>query len=113
MKFENLNLEYKGKKFSVKAKICSEFGKTKGLMFVRRKKAESLLFGFKEPVDMAIHSFFVFFPFLAIWLNEKNEIIEFQIVKPFESYVLPKVKYYKLIEIPFNEKYLNIKKIFE
>ena len=92
-----------GKKFSVKVKDCNIFWKGVGLMFSRREKAKILLFNFKKKTNIAIHSFFVFFPFAAFWLNEKNEVVDSKIVKPFTSCVFPREKTLMLIEIPINK----------
>jgi uncharacterized membrane protein (UPF0127 family) len=70
-----------------------------GLMF-RTRKTSPLVFEFKNDVHIAIHSFFVFFPFRAIWLDENNKIIEQKTVRPFTFSVCPKRPFRKLIEIP-------------
>jgi len=104
---------YKGKKFDIGARSCNSFRKFLGLMFTRRKKAEALLFDFKKPVDLRIHSFFVFFPFVAVWLDEKNKVIEAKKVRPFALSVGAKKPFAKLVEIPINRKYSkNIKSLF-
>ena len=87
------------------ARKLSHFGKAIGLMFSRREKAEILLFEFKNPVKMRIHSFFVFYKFIALWLDNKNKVIDWKIVKPFLPSVSSKKPFYKLVEIPFNKKY--------
>ncbi|MBL7148371.1 MAG: DUF192 domain-containing protein [Nanoarchaeota archaeon] len=87
-----------------KVKKVNEFGKVIGLMFSRREKADSLLFEFKKPTKMKIHSCFVFFDFLAIWLDNKGKIISSEIVKPFRLGVGIKEPFYKLLEIPINKK---------
>ena len=79
-------------------------------MFSSRKNARALLFNFKKPVKLAIHSFFVFYPFLAIWLDNKNKAVKISVVKPFTLFVKPKKSFLKLIEIPINEKYKKIVK---
>ena len=80
----------------------------RGLMFRRREKALALLFEFRKPVQMAIHSFFVFFPFWAVWLDDKNKIVEEKIVKSWIFRIAPKRKFSKLIEIPLNKKYKHL-----
>lgn len=70
MKF---NFRYKNKKIRINVKVCSEFNKFLGLMFVRRKRAKALLFDFEKPTKISIHSWFVFFPFVAIWLDDKKQ----------------------------------------
>jgi len=84
----------------------------KGLMFKKPEKAEALLFEFDKPVKLKIHSCFVFFPFLAIWLDDKNRVVCIKIVKPFRFSVSPKTPFCKLIEIPLTRNYNSIVGIF-
>lgn len=86
-------------------KKVSEWGKIRGLMFRRRKNCPALLFEFSKPTRLKIHSCFVFFPFIALWLDDKNKIIEKKIVMPWRISVSPKEKYSKLLEIPLDKKY--------
>jgi len=79
------------------AKECrSIFSKARGLMF---RKPQILMFDFSRETREPIHSLFVFYPFLAIWLN-KCEVVDARIVKPFSFSVKPRRKFTKLIEIP-------------
>lgn len=94
----------KGKK--VNAKVCKNIQKISGLMF-KRKETEPLLFEFSKPTRRAIHSYFVFFPFIAVWYN-KDKIVEVKKVKPFTFHVRPKKAFTKLLEIPINKKYSKI-----
>jgi len=105
-------LNHNQKKIKITAKTCNFFEKFKGLMFTRKEKAKALLFDFKKPVRISIHSFFVFFPFLVIWLDNKNEIIEIKLVKPFNCLMNPKKPFIKIVEIPANKKYKNLFQIF-
>lgn len=86
-------------------KKLSEFGKGIGLMFHRREKCPAMLFEFRKPTRMRIHSLFVFFPFIAIWTDKNNKVIEMKIVKPFRLSVSCKKPFYKLVEIPINSEY--------
>ncbi len=104
---------YKGKKFLVDVVACNSFGKLLGLMFKERGKARALLFEFKKPTKMRIHSFFVFFPFIAIWLDEKNKIVDFRVVKPFNLAVSSKKPFKRLVEIPINERYRDLIKLLK
>jgi len=99
------------KKFEIDLKICKSFERFSGLMFTKKNKAKALLFDFKKPVRIAIHSYFVFFPFIALWIDDKNKIMEFKIIKPFTLIVQSKKSFYKIIEIPINKKYEKIIKI--
>lgn len=106
-RIEDIEVFYKGKRFLLKVKRVSFFGRIRGLMF-RKKYSQELLFDFFRECKEPIHSLFVFFPFLALWLNERNEILEYRIVKPFTLSVKPKRSFYRLIEIPLSmEKFEN------
>lgn len=99
-------------KISIKGKIIEvekmgNLGKVIGLMFKQRKNAKALLFEFDKPCCMGIHSFFVFFPFVAIWMNEER-LIDIQQISPFKLTIKPNEKFTRLIEIPINKKYQEI-----
>ncbi len=96
---------HRGKKISLEAKKCNLIQRTIGLMFSRRESAKALLFDFGKLSDEAIHSFFVFYSFVAVWLNEKGKVVDLRIVKPFTFLVRPKKDFKKLVEIPINERY--------
>ena len=96
-------VKYKNKKIKVEVKKVSELGKISGLMF-RTRETKNLLFIFRKKTNIKIHSFFVFFKFLGVWLDEKNEVIECKIIKPFSFGYSPKKSFVKLVEIPANEK---------
>ncbi len=103
-----ITFRYKNKKISLDVQKCNFFQRLSGLMFRRREKARSLLFDFRNPTRISIHSLFVFFPFVAIWLDNKNEVMEVQKVASFRCYIFPRENFYKLIEIPINKKYSSI-----
>lgn len=69
-----------------------------GLMF-RTRKTEPLVFNLEKYVLTPIHSFFVFFPFAAIFYDHKGKIVDFKLIKPFTIFK-PKKPYMKLVEIP-------------
>lgn len=73
-------------------------------MFRRRENAPILLFGFGDKVFEVLHSLFVFFPFLLIFLDGE-EIIEVKLVKPFRFWIRPKKKFTGVVEIPINLKH--------
>jgi len=107
-----IGLEHKNKKIKLDVKKCGFFGMFRGLMFRCREKAPVLLlFDFKKPRRLKIHSYFVFFPFLAVWLDDKNRILEINEVKPWKICVFPKMSFCKLVEIPCNEKYRSLVKM--
>lgn len=99
--------QYKDKRLKLEVKKCGFLREASGLMFQRKQKAKALLFDLKKP--MAIHSFFVFFPFVAIWLKD-NKVVEVQKVKPFTFHIKPKKQFDELIEIPINNRYKEILK---
>ena len=93
-------------------KKVSKLGKGFGLMFRRREKSPALLFEFNKLVDFHLTSLFVFFPFVAIWLDKNNKVLEKKIIKPWKLTVFSSVKsYYKILEIPMNNFYLSKVKI--
>ena len=94
-------------------KECKGFNKIIGLMFSRGEKANALIFNFHKKTKMPIHSFFVFFPFLAVWLDNKNKVMEIKKVKPFTSKISSRDPYFKLLEIPINNKYKKTLKLFD
>ncbi len=102
-------IKLKGKSVGIPLVKAGGIKKFTGLMF-RSRNTSSLLFEFKK--EAGIHSFFVFFPFLAVWLNGKKEVVEFSIVKPFTPYVISKKKPNYLIEIPVNKKNQPILALF-
>ena len=106
MKKIKVGLRYKKRKIEIKnVKKLGKFEKGIGLMFRNREKCPAMLFEFKKLTRMRIHSLFVFFPFAAVWLDEKNKIVDMKIVKPFRLSVSSAKPFYKLLEIPVNKKY--------
>ena len=97
---------YKNKKIRLDVKKCGRLQKISGLTFTKKQKARALFFEFKKPV--AIHSCFVFFPFIIIWLDKNNKVMEIRKIKPFTFHIKPKKSFTKIIEIPINKKYKNI-----
>jgi len=105
-------LNYKHKKIELTVETCNIFEMVRGLMFRRREKARALLlFDFKKPLRLKIHSFFVFFSFVAVWLDEKNKVVELKVVRPFTFIVKPKKPFFKLVEIPVNREYKDVVKL--
>ena len=96
-------IKHHNKKIKLNAKKLGKFSRGLGLMF-RSKNTNNLLFDFDRDVTTSITSFFVFFPFLAIWLDENNKVIDKKIVKPFTLSIKPKTEFKRLIEIPINSK---------
>jgi uncharacterized membrane protein (UPF0127 family) len=105
-------IHYKKKGIKLIAKDCNLLQKSVGLMFSRREKAKILLFKFKNMQKIRIHSFFVFYPFFAVWLDEKNKVVDLKKVMPFIPCISHRGKANKLIEIPINKKYDDISALF-
>jgi len=103
-------LNYKGKSLKLNAVVCSGFGRLSGLMF-KSKETDILLFEFSKKTRIRIHSFFVFFPFFAVWIDDKNKIIQVKKIRPFTFSVRPKESFTKIIEIPVNSKNREILKL--
>ena len=103
-----VGLRYKGRKVFVNAEKINGLRKGIGLMFARRDSAKALLFDFHGKTKLLLHSFFVFFPFLAIWLDDKNKILEIKTVRPFSLNILSEKTFSKVVEIPLNQKYKKI-----
>jgi uncharacterized membrane protein (UPF0127 family) len=101
-----MKIKYKEKNLEIKdVKILSKFGKGIGLMFHARENCPAMLFEFNKPVNMKIHSLFVFFPFVGVWMNDKDKIIEIKVIRPWKISFSPEKKFNKLLEIPVNKKY--------
>lgn len=82
----------------MKFKVLRGWNKYIGLMF--KKTSPPLAFLLYKKVNNCLHSFFVRFPFKAIWLDENYNIIDQKIVMPWTSKVCCKKPYYILLEIP-------------
>ena len=100
--------KYRGKKLQINAKKCNLM--STGLMF-RTKNTSTLVFELGKLRNFRIHSWFVFFDFIAVWLDEKGKIINVKLVKPFTFSVSPEKPFKKLIEIPINENNKKIVKL--
>jgi uncharacterized membrane protein (UPF0127 family) len=112
MKNKEICLEYKNKEIKLNVKVCNLFEKFKGLMFVKKEKAKILLFNFKKNTKISLHSYFVFFPFIVLWLDDKNKIVDFRLINSFKFFISSKKSFSKIIEIPCNNKYGKIIKLF-
>ena len=97
-----MKIIFNGKGIDIGAKKLGSFGKVRGLMFLSRQTG-NLLFEFDKDVKIGIHSWFVFFPFLAVWLDSKDSVVDTRVVRPFSFYISPKKSFRKLLEIPMSE----------
>jgi len=94
-------------------KRLSLLGMARGLMFRKKEKSPILLFEFNKCTKEPIHSFFVFFPFVAIWLDKDKKVIDIRKVKSFKFGIPPSRKFRYLIEVPINENYDEVLKIID
>ena len=105
MKYKKICFQYKKKDYKIEVKNCNFIQRFVGLMFIRKEKAKALLFDFGKNTNTPIHSYFVFFDFMAIWTDEFGNVLEVKLVRPFNLIVRPKKPFSKLIEIPLNKNY--------
>lgn len=96
-----MEIKLKNKPIEIKVKEVKGLGIVRGLMFRSRDKAPALLFNLKAP----LHSFFVFFDFLVLWLDDEDEIVDFKIVSPWRVNINSKKNYFKIVEIPISRRY--------
>ncbi len=101
------SFKLRSRKISVKTLECSFIRKGFGLMF-RTVNTGNLLFSFKKDVKHALTAWFVFFPFIAIWLDKNNKVLETRIVKPFTSTILPQKPFRKVLEMPLTRENLAL-----
>jgi len=102
---------YKGNSFSINAESSSFFRKFSGLMF-RPASTSSLLFAFAKPKKVSLHSIFVFFDFLILWIGEKNKVVDFRLARPFKMLLSSDKKCLKILEIPLNSRNKRIIRFF-
>jgi len=98
----------KGKSIDIPVRKVGSF--SPGLMF-RSMKTDNLLFEFSSDSKVSITSNFVFFPFLAIWLDSMDRVIGYERVRPFRFRIPSKKSFRKLVEVPLNSKGLKIEKM--
>ncbi len=106
-KTKKISFNYRKKNIGLDVRVCGFFEKFSGLMFKKKQKAEALLFEFKNSNNTKIHSFFVFFSFVAVWLDKEGRVLGVRKVKPFRISVSVSgnKNFTRLVEIPFNNKY--------
>ena len=98
----NLKIKIKNRSFLIKeVKPAKGFEIFRGLMFSNREKSHALLFNIKS----SLHSLFVFLPFIVLWLDDKNKVLEWKLVKSWKLYINSNSDYSKILEIPINRRY--------
>lgn len=96
------------KEFDIKGvKKLGGFGMIRGLMFRQKKNCPALLFEFNKPVQFHLTSIFVFFPFLILWLDDKNKVIDRRLITSFKFHIPSRKVYSKILELPLNKFYLS------
>ena len=106
-----MEIYFRKKNIKIDAKKARYFERGVGLMF-RTRETRNLLFEFEKDSNTELTSLFVFFSFLVIWLDAKNKVIDFKIVKPFIFSIEAKKKFRKFLEIPINKKNERIVDLF-
>ncbi len=92
------------KHLQIEVKRVGFFTQFIGLMFSRRK-TPIRFFSYSSDRKVPIHSWFVFYDFLIVWMDSENKIVSWKVVKPFTSLVLPTIDCRAFIEIPIDGKY--------
>ncbi len=108
---KKINIINGKRKIKIEVNKAGFFGKIFGLMF-KSRNTSNLLFEFARQGRHEFHSFFVFFPFLIVWLNDKNNVLGSRIVRPFELSVVPEFSFKKALEVPINSKNPAILRFF-
>jgi len=93
-----------GKKIlAQKVKICdTPFSRTLGLMFNRAlPKSQGILLvaNQQSKAQTSIHSFFVFFTFDALWIDEKKRVVDKKTITPFKALIRPKTAAKYVLEL--------------
>ncbi len=107
----NIRIKHKGRSISIDVRETGFFTRGIGLMF-KSKETRNLVFYFNKPVILSITSYFVFFPFLAIWLDKANKVLHKEIVFPWKLALKPQKPFYSLVEVPINNKNSKIIRFF-
>lgn len=102
-------VNHKGRKITIPAKKVSLF--STGLI-LRTKNTKNLLFENVLGKNFALTSYFVFFPFLVLWLDKGKRVIDFKIVRPFELKINSNKKTDSIVEIPINNRNKKIIRFF-
>ena len=108
MKFKTIKIKKKENEIEINVRVCNFLKKGFGLMFTSREKAQALLFEFRKPTKLKITSWFVFFSFVAIWIDEEEKIVAIKKVNPWQASVPLDKPFIKLVEIPINKKYADL-----
>ncbi|MSR85944.1 hypothetical protein EXS74_00945 [Candidatus Woesearchaeota archaeon] len=87
-----------------KVKVCDTlFSRTLGLMFspsLPSSQGILLVANQQSKAQTSIHSFFVFFTFDALWVDENKRVVDRKTVKPFQALIRPREAAKYVIELP-------------
>lgn len=98
-----ITIRFRGRRFRVACEPVGFFRRGLGLMF-RTRETSNLLFIFDRPSKVAITSWFVFFPFVAVWLDSHYQVTEARLILPFTLSVSPRVPSRYLLELPMRSR---------
>ncbi len=104
-----MKILYKKKEIEIPVKNVPFF--STGLI-LRTRNTKNLFFKKVFPKNSSLTSYFVFFPFLILWLNKKNKVVDIRIAKPFERKISTRKNFSHIIELPFNNKNKKILDFF-
>lgn len=108
MKRKNIIFEKEDVSVKIELSCVPFFRQGIGLMFSKRERANALLFNFGRNTNISLFSYFVYYPFIAIWLDEDDNVIDIRVVDPFLFGIRPSKKFRKVIEIPISQKYKEV-----
>ncbi len=94
-------VRYKGKGIEIPSRKVSLL--STGLMF-RTKNTGNIVFENLNGRDFALTSWFVFFPFLVLWLDKRKKVVDFKVVNPFEMSIRSVKGTDCIVEIPVNRR---------
>jgi len=104
-----MKIYFKKKEIEIPVKKVSIY--SAGLIL--RTRNTSNLFFEKISKNPSLTAFFVFFPFLILWLDDKNNVVDFKIAKPFQFKIDSKKPFSSIVEIPLNIKNKKIFNFFD
>lgn len=107
----NFRFFWRGSSLIVDVLKVNWFTQFIGLMFSSRE-TKIRLFSYSKDSKIMIHSWFVFYPFIIIWLDKEKKVISWKKVLPFTFSVVPQKKFRHFIEVPFNSTNKKILKRF-
>jgi uncharacterized membrane protein (UPF0127 family) len=73
-------------------------------LILRTRNTANLLFENPGGENFDLTSWFVFFPFLVLWLDGKNNVVDSRIARPFEARIKSRRAFSRVLEVPVNER---------